>query len=73
MTETGELIGLAEAAARVGVCRETMARRLAAAGAPVFMDPRDNRRRLIRWADFEAVGMIPRPVGRPAVRRSAAA
>lgn len=71
MTDQGDLIGLAEAAERVGVCRETLARRLARAGATLYVDPADNRRRLVRLADFEAVGMIARPVDRP--RKEAAA
>ena len=65
MMTTDDLIQLADAAREANLHRDTLRRRLSAAGVPLWNDPADYRRRMVRRADFEAVGLTPRPVGRP--------
>jgi hypothetical protein len=71
MTDT-DLLSIGEAAAIVGICRESMSRRLAKSGVTLWVDPADNRRRLITRADLDAVGFALRPAA-PSRRKEAAA
>lgn len=60
---TDDLIGLDDAARLARVHRETLRRRLVRAGAPLWLDPSDHRRRLIRRTDLEAM-TAPRLISR---------
>lgn len=59
--ETSELVGTLEAAKRYGVTPHTLRRRVLRGQLQTFVDPLDERRRLIRVRDLEEM-RIPRPV-----------
>lgn len=63
--EVGDLITLSEAAELARMGRNTLRRRLTDAAAPMWCDPSDNRRRMIRREDLERIILKPRPVVRP--------
>lgn len=65
--ETSDLVGTLEAAQRYGTTPQTLRRRVLRGQLQTFVDPLDERRRLIRVADLEA---MRRP--RPAQRETAA-
>ena len=68
MESSEQFIGSNEAARRLGVAPLTLRQRIRRGEVPVFEDPLDARRRLIRTADLEPLKHI-----RPARRKETAA
>jgi hypothetical protein len=64
--EQQEFIGSKEAARRLGVAPLTLRQRIRRGEVPIFEDPLDARRRLVRMADLEALKQI-RPARREEV------
>ena len=60
MTEPTGLIPMTLAARRFGVSEPTFRRRVREGGLPVFADPRDRRRRLLRVADVDRLDTLGR-------------
>ncbi len=58
-----EFVGSNEAAKRLGVAPLTLRQRIRRGELPIFLDPLDSRRRLVRTADLEALRTI-RPARR---------
>jgi len=59
---TGEFVAIAALRERAGVTRSTLRRRLKRRGVPVFLDPSDERARLVRRQDADRL-LTPRPWG----------
>jgi hypothetical protein len=53
--ETSDMIGSVEACRRVGVTAPTLRKRIRRGDLPVYLDPFDDRRRLIRLSDLESL------------------
>jgi len=60
--DPGDLIAFSAAAKEIGSSRQHLARRIRAEGVPVWLDPLDQRYRLVRRGDL-ARFMAPRLVG----------
>lgn len=61
MTEPTELLPVTDAARRFGVSEPTFRRRVRDGNLPLFADPRDRRRKLVRIADVDRLGS-PEPI-----------
>lgn len=70
--EAEEFITSHEAAKRLGVAPLTLRQRVRRGELPVFLDPLDSRRRLVRATDLESLRTI-RPVRREQLAGSPAA
>ena len=56
MTQQTDLMPVTHAARRFGVSDPTFRRRVRDHGLPLFADPRDRRRKLVRVADVDRLG-----------------
>ncbi len=65
MTDQTELMSVTLAARHFGVSEPTFRRRVRERDLPLFADPRDRRRKLVRVADVERLETVERlePVG----------
>jgi hypothetical protein len=53
MEASGEFVPFNQLVAELGVHQNTLRRRVYAAGMPLFQDPHDRHRRLLRFTDAE--------------------
>ncbi len=60
MTEPTELLPVTAAARRFGVSEPTFRRRVRERDVPIFADPRDRRRKLVRVADVDRLDTLER-------------
>ncbi len=62
MTDQTELMSVTLAARRFGVSEPTFRRRVRERALPLFADPRDRRRKLVRVADVDGLALLE-PMG----------
>jgi len=60
----GEFLNLTEAAARVGIARQTLSASVRLGAIPAYRDPLDRRLLLLRRSDLDGL-RTPRPVAVP--------
>jgi len=57
----GEMVRLNEAAKQLGISENTLRKRLRDGGVTVFLNPQDNREKLVDLEEVRAAVMQPRP------------
>ena len=57
----GEMVRLNEAAKQLGISENTLRKRLRDGGVPVYINPQDNREKLVDLEELRSAVMQPRP------------